>query len=51
MNRKDFKKLLTEWKQNFINERNQLKYVKSVKPAILIPLSDNEVSSLEEFFK
>jgi len=51
LNRKEFKQLLNEWKQNFINERNQLKYVKSVKPAILIPLPDNEVSSLEEFFK
>jgi hypothetical protein len=47
LNRSEFKELLTEWKQNFINERGPLRkdYKKEI-PASLCPVSKDEMNEL-----
>jgi len=50
LNRKEFKELLSEWKQNFINERGPLRnFYKKEIPASLCPLSKTEIVALSNF--
>lgn len=50
LNRKDFKELLTEWKQNFVNERGPIRdFYKKEIPASLCPLGQDEMIELSNF--
>jgi hypothetical protein len=50
LNRKEFKKLLTEWNNNLLSERGAFSYlVKESKPAVIITLNFNQASSLKDF--
>ncbi len=50
LNRREFKELLLEWKQNFINEKGPLsKYYKKKIPASLCPVSSTELVELSNF--
>ena len=50
LNRKEFKDLLTEWNQNFINERGPIRdFYKKEIPASLCPLGQDEMIELSNF--
>jgi len=51
LNRKEFKELLTEWKENFINERGRFEYLvkeKAIKPCTVITLDFDQAKSLKD---
>ena len=52
LNRKEFKELLTEWKENFINERGRFEYLvkkEAIKPCTVITLDFDQAKSLKDF--
>ena len=50
LSRKEFKELLTEWKQNFVNERGPIRdFYKKEIPASLCPLNQDEMIELSNF--
>lgn len=51
LNRKEFKELLAEWKENFINERGRFEYLvkeKAIKPCTVITLDFDQAKSLKD---
>ena len=50
LNRSEFKELLTEWKQNFINERGPIRnFYKKEIPGSLCPVNQDEMLELSNF--
>ena len=52
LNRSEFKELLTEWKENFINERGRFEYLvkeEAIKPCTVITLDFDQAKRLKDF--